>query len=189
MNNNEIISNLLNEAAYLLDEAAARDERKEIIKDTKKITKEEEKVKLFLKGKLDKTEADKIYKEVKSDLEKLLKKANEIPAETTGEKIASYFRSEFTIKGYTRYLLANLAFYSVVPGGVSLIAVKLNSFAALIALSVASNAASIATAFAVFNSLRKTGNGNEKNWNKAHALDIVNRYINKIEKVYEKYYK
>ena len=187
MNNNETVAILLNEAAYLLDEAAAKDNRKETIKDVKNL-KDEEKVKLFLKGKLDKSEAEKIYNEVKADLNKLLEKANDIPDETTFEKMASYFRSSYTLKGCTRYVIAGLAL-GVVENVLSIVPVLLNSFAALVALTVASEAASVATSIAVFNSLRKTGNGNEKNWNKAYAMDIVNRYINKLEKAYKRYYK
>ena len=59
MNNNEVIAKMLNEAAYLLNEAAARDERKESVKSLKNI-KESELVHNFLKGKLDSKEAKKL---------------------------------------------------------------------------------------------------------------------------------
>ena len=166
MNNNKVIAKMLNEAAYLLNEAAARDERKENIKNVKNI-KNDNTVKMFLKGKLDPKEAKKVYEQTQKELKEIKKKISEIPDETAGEKVLGYFRANFTGTGYLVYFVTNMVTNVLGPIG------RIAQIPALIAVYLGI--------------ISKTKDG-EYNFNKAYAERKLNAFEKKLNAKYIKHY-
>ena len=163
MDNKEFAKVLLCEASELLNEAVAADKRKEISKDIKKTIKKNPRITLFLKGKMNKSDADAMYKSLNSELKRIEDKINTIPKETTGEVITSYMLSQFTGEG----LIASIA-------------------AEFIAAGTNPTFGAITDIFA-FNKIRETADG-EKNWNKAVCQKAIAKLRYKIDKAYNKYY-
>lgn len=191
MTNKEYVAGLLIEAAELLsseeyvseifDEAAARDQRKEVRRDAKSL-KAEQRSKDFFSGKLSKEEGQKAYEELSGKLDKMMEIVQEIPKETVGEKFWAYFvRSGFTVEGFLKFSI------------ISVVGSSLANAAALSGkafLTILFNTATTAASIADFHyDQSKVGDTDEKNWNKAYALKTVNKVRTKVESAYRKYYK
>lgn len=176
------------EIAEALQEAAARTQRKEVRKDTKDLKKDKT-VKDYLAGKLDKAEGKKVYNDMQKNLKELLETVSKIPAETTGEKIWGYFRSQYTLSGYVKYLAISVL-GNAVFGGAQQTAMMTGKFILSAIIGLTGSAAITAADIAAYNTERKVDDGSgEKNWNKAYALKTVKKLQNKVEEAYNKYYK
>ena len=191
------MASILREAAEILDsetqalnEAEAAKGRKET-KKTIKSMKADEAVKALLKGELEADEAKKIYDQAMKDIADLEKKVSEIPAETFGEKFASLWQHQWTGSAYVKYLIAGvvvgIASYGI-GAGFGAIAAKVGKVGTLMAVAMgASEAIGVGTTVGIFNSERKTKDG-EKNWNKAQVEKYVDRIKKKIQTAYNKHY-
>ena len=189
MTNKELAAKCLIEASELLNEAAARNQRKEIVGNLKSM-KKEEKIEAFLKGKLPADEAKEIYTEIKKELESIEREIEKIPPETTGEKLAAYFiKSQFTVTGFTKYFVVGtlVGIGTSALGDVAAFCGLIKSFKDLLILNGMKNVAANAATIATFRSLSKTKSG-ERNWNKAYAEDILYRVQKKLNNAYVKHY-
>ena len=169
-----IMSAMDNTNNEILEEAVARDLRKSSIAESK-ATKKSFNYKLFISGKMDKDQAQEVYKKISADLDMMKRKVDEIPPETTGEKIAGYFRHTFTLSGFTQQFIGS----AIISAAESTMFAAIKSFADIATLSKVAlisgptfGAAQIAKTVAIYNKLRKTSTG-EKNWNKAYAESMV----------------
>lgn len=180
------VINSLCETANVLIEAAARDQRKEIVSSVKNLAKTE-KAKLFLSGKLDNDAAKKFYATAINEIQKLRTAIDSVPPETTAEKVLGIFTTidiqleivilfahigqaiwanyEYNeckaILKYVNRIIKNEAWIDFVTGLIG-----------------------VATAVK-----KGTTSKGELNFNKAAAERVVNKIENKIETVYNKYYK
>ena len=136
-------------------------------------------------------DAKKIYDQAMKDIADLEKKVSEIPAETFGEKFASLWQHQWTSSAFVKYLIAGVvvgvASYGI-GAGFGAIAAKVGKIGTFMAVAMgASEAIGVGTTVALFNSERKTKDG-EKNWNKAQAEKYVDRIKKKIQAAYNKHY-
>ena len=184
-----VMSAMDNTNDEILEEAVARDLRKASIAESK-ATKKSFDYKMFISGKMDKQEAQEVYKKISADLDMMKRKVDEIPPETTGEKIWGYFRHQFTLAGLTQQFIGG----AIISAAGRTMFAAIKSFADIATLAKVAliygpigSAAQIAKAAAIYNKLRKTSTG-EKNWNKAYAESMVAKLRKKLDTAYNKYY-
>ena len=179
MTRNELRAQLLIEAADLLNEGAARNERKEIIIDIKSSKKTEE-MKSFLKGTMDKEDAKKYYNELMKSFSEIEKRALNIPEEDSNDAGIGWLR--WISHSPVGILITALA----IAGEVAVTHVTNNSKLA-IATGLVGAVGTVASYVGV-SKVKKPDGTVEYNWNKKYAMNKLSKLKNKVMSIYSKKY-
>ena len=176
---NELRAQLLIEAADLLNEGAARDERKQIIRDIKLKRKTEE-MKSFLKGTMDKEDAKKYYNELMKSFSEIEKRALNIPEEDSNDAGIGW------LKWISHSPVGILVTALAIAGEVAVVHVTNNSKLA-IATGLVGAVGNVASYIGV-SKVEKPDGTIEYNWNKKYAMNKLSKLKNKVMSVYSKKY-
>ena len=167
---NELRAKLLIEAADLLNEGAARNERKKIIRDIK-LSKKTEEMKSFLKGTMDKEDAKKYYNELMTSFSEIENKIMSIPKETVNDKFLGLMK------------------FSVTPVGIliGVVSSALTSKLDSKFISGITSGISIGS-YIGLSRVEKPDGTVEYNFNKKYAMNKLSKLKNKVMSVYSKKY-
>lgn len=170
MTKNELRAQLLIEAADLLDEGAARNERISIVNKLKESKKTEE-MKSFLKGTMDKEDAKKYYNKLIASFSEIESKIMSIPKETVGDKFLGLMK------------------FSVTPVGILIAVVSSALTSKLDSRSSSGITSGIGIASYIgLSRVEKPDGTVEYNWNKKYAMNKLSKLKNKVMSVYSKKY-
>ena len=178
MTRNELRAKLLIEAADLLNEGAATEVRKEIIKDIK-IQKQEDLYKKFKNTEMDYNETKKYYATIKKEIATLRNKLAQIPAETAFEKLKISVGKDAvgaTIGGAITYAMGSFigGFWGSLIKKIGLSTTGI-VILALTGVGIASD------------SILSKIEGEAFNWNKDKALEKLDKFEEKVDNVMEYY--
>ena len=179
MTRNELRAQLLIEAADLLNEGAARNERKEIVRDIKSSKKTEE-MKSFLKGTMDKEDAKKYYNKLMASFSEIEKRILNIPEEDSND--AGIGLLKFVSHSPVGILVTALAIAGEVAVAHFTDSTKLAIGAGLF------GAVGIFASYLGVSEIEKPDGTIEYNFNKKYAMNKLSKLKNKVMSVYSKKY-